>query len=59
MTAASAITVFWPGRAALREGPLWDPRTDTLYWVDIVAGAASFGLPALRRREARPVGVDQ
>ena len=30
--------VFWPGRAILGEGPLWDPRIDTLYWVDIVAG---------------------
>lgn len=34
-----ATSVFWPGRATLGEGPLWDPRTDTLYWVDIVAGA--------------------
>jgi sugar lactone lactonase YvrE len=32
-------SVFWPGRATLGEGPLWDPRTNTLYWVDIVAGA--------------------
>lgn len=32
-------TVFWPGRAALGEGPLWDPRIGTLYWVDIVAGS--------------------
>ena len=39
MTAASSTTVFWPGRASLGEGPLWDPRIDTLYWVDIVAGA--------------------
>jgi sugar lactone lactonase YvrE len=38
MTAVSTTTVFWPGRAALGEGPLWDPRIDTLYWVDIVAG---------------------
>jgi sugar lactone lactonase YvrE len=39
MTAVPVTTVFWPGRAALGEGPLWDPRIDTLYWVDIVAGA--------------------
>ncbi len=31
-------SVFWPGRAVLGEGPLWDPRTGTLYWVDIAAG---------------------
>jgi len=31
-------SVFWPGRAVLGEGPLWDPRTDTLYWVDIATG---------------------
>ena len=27
--------------------------------IDLVAGAASFGLPALRRKEARPVGAGQ
>jgi sugar lactone lactonase YvrE len=32
-------SVFWPGRATLGEGPLWDSRIDTLYWVDIVAGS--------------------
>ena len=32
-------SVFWPGRAVLGEGPLWDPRIDTLYWVDIIAGS--------------------
>lgn len=32
-------SVFWPGRAVLGEGPLWDPRIDTLHWVDFVAGA--------------------
>lgn len=38
-TPASITTVFWPGRAVLGEGPVWDPRIDTLYWVDIAAGA--------------------
>jgi sugar lactone lactonase YvrE len=31
-------SVFWNGRATLGEGPLWDSRIGTLYWVDIVAG---------------------
>lgn len=30
--------VFSPGRHRLGEGPLWDGRTRTLHWVDIVAG---------------------
>jgi sugar lactone lactonase YvrE len=30
--------VFSPGRHRLGEGPLWDARTRTLHWVDIVAG---------------------
>jgi sugar lactone lactonase YvrE len=36
---ASAVSVFWSGRAVLGEGPLWDARLGTLYWVDILAGA--------------------
>ncbi|GAA1288222.1 gluconolaconase [Planotetraspora silvatica] len=31
-------SVFWDGRATLGEGPLWDARTGTLYWVDIMEG---------------------
>ena len=32
------IAVLSPNRHQLGEGPLWDPRTGTLHWVDIVAG---------------------
>ncbi|MFJ6183212.1 SMP-30/gluconolactonase/LRE family protein [Streptomyces sp. NPDC092295] len=48
-------SVFWNGRATLGEGPLWDARTDTLYWVDIVAGvvfAQTSGAGRPRRIEA-------
>ncbi|MEV6012973.1 SMP-30/gluconolactonase/LRE family protein [Streptomyces sp. NPDC051976] len=31
--------MFWGGRATLGEGPVWDQRTGTLYWVDIVSGS--------------------
>lgn len=31
-------SVFWNGPATLGEGPLWDARINTLYWVDILAG---------------------
>jgi sugar lactone lactonase YvrE len=34
----SAVSVLWDGRTTLGEGPLWDARCRTLYWVDIVAG---------------------
>jgi sugar lactone lactonase YvrE len=32
------VDVFSADRQQLGEGPLWDPRTGTLHWVDIVAG---------------------
>jgi sugar lactone lactonase YvrE len=33
-----APSTFWAGRAVLGECPLWDSRTDTLYWVDFTPG---------------------
>ncbi|WP_405143116.1 SMP-30/gluconolactonase/LRE family protein [Sphaerisporangium sp. NBC_01403] len=45
-------SVFWDGRATLGEGPLWDARIDTLYWVDIVAGTV-FTQTADAERPAR------
>jgi sugar lactone lactonase YvrE len=46
----NVTSLFWRGRARLGEGPLWDSRIDTLYWVDILAGtvfaqAAGTGRP--------------
>jgi len=34
----AVIEVFCPERVQLGEGPVWDARTETLYWVDIVGG---------------------
>ncbi|HTW07446.1 MAG TPA: SMP-30/gluconolactonase/LRE family protein [Acidimicrobiales bacterium] len=32
------VEVAYPARAELGEGPTWDDRTQSLFWVDIVAG---------------------
>jgi sugar lactone lactonase YvrE len=48
-------SVFWPGRAVLGEGPVWDSRTGTLYWVDIAAGTVFAQSPG---HDARPAAVD-
>jgi sugar lactone lactonase YvrE len=50
-------SVFWNGRAALGEGPLWDPRTDTLYWVDIIAGIVFAQAPGAARPTRTEVGA--
>jgi sugar lactone lactonase YvrE len=50
-------SVFWPGRATLGEGPLWDARIDTLYWVDIVAGAVFAQGPAVDGPDRIDVGA--
>ena len=47
-------SVFWAGRAALGEGPLWDARIGTLYWADIVAGTVS----AFAAGAGRPVEIE-
>lgn len=31
----AVVTVAWQCNALLGEGPIWDERTDTLYWIDI------------------------
>jgi sugar lactone lactonase YvrE len=38
----------------LGEGPLWDPRIDTLYWVDILAGTVF----AQAVGTGRPIRID-
>ncbi|HEY3868324.1 MAG TPA: SMP-30/gluconolactonase/LRE family protein [Actinocrinis sp.] len=38
MKHSSDVSVLWNGRATLGEGPLWDTRTERLYWVDIAKG---------------------
>lgn len=45
MTGAYSPEVLVPGPNRLGEGPLWDGRTGTLHWVDIVAGEV-LSLPA-------------
>lgn len=47
-------TVFWGGRATLGEGPVWDQRTGTLYWVDIVSGSVMAQAP----EAAEPAKID-
>jgi sugar lactone lactonase YvrE len=47
---SAVIEVFSEEFAELGEGPLWDIRTQTLHWVDIVGGAV------LRRGGNSPIG---
>ena len=67
------VAVFAPGGIGVREAVIAALLTDrlgqanaivlaatsriVLSAIDLAAGAASFGVPALRRREARPVGA--
>lgn len=53
----AVTSVFWPGRARLGEGPLWDDRIDTLYWVDIVAGLVFSQSPGYPHPETIEVGT--
>ena len=54
-----AVTeVFWSGRAQLGEGPLWDSRIATLYWVDIAAGAVFWHDARTAEFTRRELGVE-
>ncbi|NUS14943.1 MAG: SMP-30/gluconolactonase/LRE family protein [Streptomyces sp.] len=56
MTADYSTGVFSDGRHTLGEGPLWDGRTGTLHWVDIVAGEV-LSRPEGAAARVTPLGV--
>ena len=45
-------------RAEVGEGPIWDPGTETLVWVDITGSAVHRFDPATGRDECMDVGID-
>ena len=45
-------------RAEVGEGPIWDPGTDTLIWVDITGSAVHRFDPATGRNDRKDVGID-
>ncbi|MDE2902159.1 MAG: SMP-30/gluconolactonase/LRE family protein [Chloroflexota bacterium] len=45
-------------RAEVGEGPLWDPGTETLLWVDITGSAVHRFDPANGRNDCTDVGID-
>jgi sugar lactone lactonase YvrE len=49
-------TCVWPLGASLGEGPMWDRRTDTLWFVDIKQGRVHRYDPASRARDTIEVG---
>lgn len=53
------VSVAWQCNALLGEGPIWDERTDTLYWIDIRGKALHAYTPAnqLDRPKALPIEV--
>ncbi len=45
-------------RAEVGEGPIWDPGTDSLIWVDITGSAVHRFDPATGRNDRKDVGID-
>ncbi len=45
-------------RAEVGEGPIWDPGTETLIWVDITGSAVHRFDPATGRNDRKDVGID-
>ena len=56
-----AVELALPARAELGEGPRWDARSQTLYWVDILKGRVHAFTPATgacrSHRIGQPVGA--
>jgi sugar lactone lactonase YvrE len=50
------ITTVKAGRYSLGEGPVWDDRTQTLLWVDILAGVVVEYAPGLGTTQCTSVG---
>ncbi len=55
-SAAPLADLVLDAKATLGEGPLWDPRSKRLYWVDILASTLHWFDPATRRDASAPVG---
>jgi sugar lactone lactonase YvrE len=51
------VEVAYPARAELGEGPTWDDRTQSLLWVDIIAGRVHRFRPDLGADSVAEVGL--
>jgi sugar lactone lactonase YvrE len=57
VTSLGRSDVFVAGAGELYEGPCWDPRTGTLVWVDILAGAVHVADPVTGQRQVHTLGM--
>lgn len=54
----SEITVVWQDRMQVGEGPLWEPREQALYWVDIDGFAVHRLVATTGRHDAWPMTAE-